>query len=95
MAVLLTSRSATVFAETWQTWWSYRTSFTVAAFVTALLILQLYRWFHLAVGRVVDREPWVTVAGVRRFPAGARRRSGARRERSVPIRRNGHPTRTM
>lgn len=75
MAALLTSvLSAAVFAIVVlvvavmrQAPWPSSAGVTLAAFVTALVILPIYRWLHLVVARVIDRERSVTVARVRRF----------------------------
>lgn len=75
LAALLTSvLSAAMFAvvvlvaaEARQTTWPSSAGVALAAFVTALLILPIYRWLHVAVGRVVDRERSVTVTGIQRF----------------------------
>ena len=45
---------------------------TGAAFVTALCLLPLHRLLQTAVGRVVDRDRYVVLAGVRQFVAKVR-----------------------
>jgi signal transduction histidine kinase len=39
----------------------------VAAFVTALVLTPLHRWFQVAVGRVLDRDRVIVLAEIRRF----------------------------
>jgi signal transduction histidine kinase len=51
---------------------SSRLDVTAAAFVTALVLLPLYRYVSGAVARVVDRDRFVAVARVERFAAEVR-----------------------
>lgn len=61
--VLITSRAVGATGEV---------TTVTAAFVTALLLLPAHRWISSVVGRVVDHDRHVAVAGVERFAADVR-----------------------
>jgi signal transduction histidine kinase len=62
---------------------SSRLDVTAAAFVTALVLLPLYRYVSGAVARVVDRDRFVAVARVERFAAEVR--AGSREPEEIEV----------